>query len=70
MNPEILNIYIEKLSTQATELMKTNILLSAQLTYQERLAASLNDRIGELEAALDKAAKKNDKTIKKADGEF
>lgn len=70
MNPEILNIYIDKLSTQATELMKTNILLSAQLTYQERLAASLNDRIGELEAALDKAAKKNDKTIKKADGEF
>jgi uncharacterized coiled-coil protein SlyX len=70
MNPEILNIYIDKLATQATELMKTNILLSAQLTYQERLAASLNDRIGELEAALDKAAKKNDKTIKKADGEF
>jgi len=70
MNPEILNIYIEKLSTQATELMKTNILLSAQLTYQERLAATMNDRIGELEAALDKAAKKNDKTIKKADGEF
>ena len=70
MNPEILNIYIDKLSTQATELMKTNILLSAQLTYQERLTASINDRVAELEAALDKATKKNDKTIKKADGEF
>lgn len=70
MNPEIINIYIEKLSTQATELMKTNILLSAQLTYQERLAASMNDRINELEAALDKVAKKNEKNNKKTDGEF
>lgn len=66
MNPEILNLYIEKLVNYITELTKTNLLMSAQVTWLERTNGALNDRIAVLEADLNKLASKQ----KKKDTEF
>jgi hypothetical protein len=66
MNPEILNLYIEKLVNYITELTKTNLLMSAQVTWLERANGSLNDKIAMLEADLNKLTSKS----KKKDQEF
>jgi chaperonin cofactor prefoldin len=63
MGPEIFNIYVEKLVNAVSELTKTNILLSAQITYYEKQNEALNSKVEELQKALDKAnskTKKND----------
>lgn len=62
MNSELINIYIEKLLGYIAELTKTNLLLSTQLSYQEKLNTAANEKIIELEAALDKAKFKSKKT--------
>lgn len=62
MNSELINIYIEKLLGYVAELTKTNILLSTQLSYQEKLNTAANEKIIELEVALDKAKSKSKKT--------
>lgn len=62
MNSELINIYIEKLLGYIAELTKTNLLLSTQLSYQEKLNTAANEKIIELEAALDKAKSKSKKT--------
>lgn len=67
MNSEIINIYIEKLVLNLTELTKTNVLLSAQLEFANRINAELNNRIAELEVALDKAKASKSK---KAESDF
>lgn len=55
MGPEIFNIYIEKLTNNISELTKSNILLSAQITYYEQQIAQLNNKIEELQQqSLDK----------------
>ena len=59
MNPEIVNIYIEKLLNEVAELTKTKIYLSTQLSYAEQLNAQLNDKIQKLEAGLHKKTSKN-----------
>lgn len=64
MNPEIVNIYIEKLLNEVAELTKTKIYLSTQLSYAEQLNAQLNDKIQKLEAGLNK------KTSKTKDEDF
>lgn len=66
MNPEILNLYIEKLVNYITELTKTNLLMSAQVTWLERANGTLNDKIAMLEQDLNKLASKS----KKKDQEF
>lgn len=66
MNPEILNLYIEKLVNYITELTKTNLLMSAQVTWLERANGSLNDKIAMLEADLNKLTSKQ----KKKDNDF
>ncbi len=62
MNSDIFNIYIEKLIHNLTELTKTNILQAAQLEYQVRISNELNNKVQELERALDKAKSKSKKT--------
>lgn len=62
MNPELVNIYIEKLILNLTELTKTNVLQAAQLEMINRINNELNKRVQELEAALDKAKSKSKKT--------
>jgi hypothetical protein len=59
MNPEIVNLYIEKLLNEITELTKTKILLSTQLSFTEQINAQLNDKLQKLEANLNKKASKN-----------
>ena len=62
-NAEIFNIYVEKLTNGVTELTKSNILLSAQLSFYEKQNEALNSKVEELQKALDKAnskTKKND----------
>lgn len=66
MNPEIVNLYIEKLVNYITELTKTNLLMSAQVTWLERSNGTMNDKIAMLEADLNKLASKQ----KKKDTEF
>lgn len=61
MNPEILNLYIEKLVNYITELTKTNLLMSAQVTWLEKNNAALNDRIAMLEQDLNKLTSKQKK---------
>lgn len=67
MNPELVNIYIEKLILNLTELTKTNVLQAAQLELVNRINNELNKKVVELEAALDKA--KNSKS-KKTESDF
>lgn len=68
MNPELLNIYIEKLILNLTELTKTNILQAAQLELINRMNIELNKKVNELEIALDKA--KAVKSKKTAESDF
>jgi chaperonin cofactor prefoldin len=58
MGPELFNIYVEKLTNMVTELTKTNILQSAQITYYEKINSSLNSKIEELQKSLDEALNK------------
>jgi chaperonin cofactor prefoldin len=58
MGPELFNIYVEKLTNMVTELTKTNILQSAQITYYEKINSSLNSKVEELQKSLDEALNK------------
>ena len=63
---ELFNIYVEKLTAHVSELTKTNLLQSAQITYYERLNNDLNNRITEIQSSLD-ALNNVDKKAKKVD---
>jgi hypothetical protein len=66
MEAELYNLYVEKLLNEVVELTKTKLILSAQLEFQQKNNGKLNERISELETALDKAKSKT----KKTDGDF
>lgn len=61
MDAEFVNVYIENLNNEVTDLIKQKIILKTQLSFQEKLAASLAARVEELEKALDKANSKKKK---------
>jgi hypothetical protein len=67
MNNEVFNIYIEKLTTMVSELTKSNILQSAQISYYEKNFPLLNNKIDELQKSLDEALNKVDSKSKKSD---
>jgi hypothetical protein len=66
MEAELYNLYVEKLLSEVVELTKTKLILSAQLEFQQKNNGKLNERISELETALDKAKSKT----KKTEGDF
>ena len=66
MEAELYNLYVEKLLNEVVELTKTKLILSAQLEFQQKNNGKLNEKISELETALDKAKSKT----KKTDGDF
>ena len=66
MGPEFFNLYVEKLINAVSELTKSNILQSTQISFYEQQNASLNSKVEELQKALDKA---NSKTKKNTDTE-
>lgn len=53
MNPEIVNIYIEKLINEIQELIKTKILIDTQLKYSELVNQELSKQITDLQAQVD-----------------
>lgn len=58
MDPEIVNIYIERLLNEVAESAKSRILLETRLKYAESINANLSGRIQQLEAQLEKQNKK------------
>jgi chaperonin cofactor prefoldin len=67
---ELFNIYVDKLSNSVSELTKSNILLSAQISYYEKINSELNSKVDELQKSLEKALNKVDSKSKKSDTEF
>ena len=63
MGPEFFNIYVDKLLNGISELTKSNLMMSAQISYYEKQIASLNSKVEELQKALDKASSKTKKTV-------
>jgi hypothetical protein len=55
MDSELFNIYVEKMQNRIAELTKTNLILEAQYSYNEKLVKNLTDQNGILQEALDKA---------------
>jgi hypothetical protein len=55
MDPELFNIYVEKMQNRIAELTKTTLILEAQLSYNEKLAKNLVEENANLQDALDKA---------------
>lgn len=62
MNPEIVNIYIEKLLNEVVEGTKSRILLETQLKYTERLNAELQLQLKQLQDQQEKQNRKLNKT--------
>jgi len=58
MDPEIVNIYIERLLNEVAEGAKSRILLETRLKYTESINVNLTARIQQLEAQLEKQNKK------------
>ena len=63
MNPEIVNIYIERLLNEVTEGVKSRILLETQLRYTEKLNADLQLQLKELQVQQEKQNKKIKKEV-------
>lgn len=61
MNPEIVNIYIEKLLNEVVEGTKSRILLETQLKYTEKLNADLLLQLNQLQDQQEKQNKKINK---------
>lgn len=61
MQSELVNIYIEKLIVNLTELTKVNILQAAQLELQQKINADLARKVDQLDDALTKAKSKTKK---------
>lgn len=61
MNPEIVNIYIEKLINEVVEGTKSRILLETQLKYTEKLNADLLLQLNQLQVQQEKQNKKINK---------
>lgn len=60
MSPEFVNLYIEKLLTELSDLTKVNVLLKTHLAYSEQQVAMLNKKLEEAERLSAKKAKKSE----------
>jgi hypothetical protein len=61
MNPDLINLYIERLLNEVTEGVKSRILLETQLKYTEIMNGQLQTKITELEEKLEKLNTKKSK---------
>lgn len=68
MNPEFVNMYIERLIKEVEDAARTRILIDTQLKYTEHLNVELNKKIEELESKvsqlesqIEKQSKRNSK---------
>jgi len=68
MNPEIVNMYIERLIKEIEELTKNRLLIETQLRYIEKLNADLQVKLKQTEEQLEKQSKKlNKKEVSTSD---
>jgi hypothetical protein len=67
MNPDLVNIYIERLLHEVGELTKTRILLDTQLKYTEMLNANLQRQLAESQTQIEKLNKKKSKEVNTSD---
>ena len=71
MNPDLVNLYIERLLTEVGELTKTRLLLDTQLKFTEMLNTQLQTKINELETQIEKLNnKKSKKEVNTSDEQF
>jgi hypothetical protein len=69
-NAIFINIYIDKLLTQVTEMTKTLLLKESQIAYLEKLNLELEERLKKSEASLEKEATKLKAVKSKEAGTF
>lgn len=67
MNPEIINMYIERLLQEVSEGAKSRILLETRLKYTETLNVELSGKIQYLEKQLEKQNKRKSKEVNTSD---
>ena len=67
MNPDLVNIYIERLLNEVSEGVKSRILLETQLKFTEMMNAQLQTKINELETQVEKLNKKKTKEVNTSD---
>ena len=67
MNPEIVNMYIERLLQEISELTKNRLLVETQLRYIERMNAEFQNKISQLEQQVEKLNKKKLKEVPTSD---
>lgn len=60
MGPEVVNLYIENMTRELTELLKHKILLQTQLELQQKISAELQEKVEKLEKAVAKTSKKKE----------
>ena len=63
MNPEIVNMYIDRLLQEISELTRNRLLVETQLRYTERMNADLQAKLQESESRLEKLNKKKSKEV-------
>lgn len=63
MNPEFVNMYIERLIKEVEDAARTRILIDTQLKYTESLNVELNKKIEQLESQIEKQSKRNSKKV-------
>jgi hypothetical protein len=61
MTPEFLNLYIERLLQEITELTKNRLLLETQLKYTEQFNTDLTNQITILNTKLEKPIEEKSK---------
>ena len=67
MNPELVNVYIDRLLNEVTEGVKSRILLETQLKFQQTVIEQLQNKIKEQEQQLEKINKKSKKEVNTSD---
>lgn len=63
MNPDLVNLYIERLLNEVGELVKTKLLIETQLKYTEIMNSKLTQENEKLVAQLEKLNKKKTKEV-------
>jgi len=61
MNPEIVNMYIDRLLREVGELTKARLLIETQLQYTEKMNADLQAKLKQAEDQLEKQSKRLNK---------
>ena len=67
MNPDLINLYIERLLNEVTEGAKSRILLETQLKYTEIMNGQLQTKITDLESQIEKLNKRKSKEVNTSD---